>query len=517
MLNYKNKSLITTIVVTSLTLVLASNLARAEIYKWRNARGVIQYSDTPPIAGASKVPRSEMVNVVQKKDVCSVSPANTSTKKSNLMASVVLGVQSLGSRVNDKVAGLGFDAIGRGFNSLATNSFPSRSGANRQRFDNGITTFSVAETKPKNTLIASNTPPRNAQTSTKPLSATSTQAVAPVVVANAGPLPTLPAPSTDTSTNIVQKDLMPAVDISQNANSDTVYIDKRIMASNLAKDQAPVGDGNGQFRIDCGVSHMSNDDPLVYPNQQGVAHHHTFFGNTLIDYKTNPDTVATTGNSTCRGGIANRSAYWIPSIIDTATNTPMKPYSSLWYYKTGYIVPKELIKAPPKGLRMIGGNMKATSAQAARFPEFTCFKEGSASPPASKYIPACPQGWTIVEHIALPQCWDGKNLDSPDHKSHMTDVNPDLKTPNRCPESHPIAIPSITLNIKYLITDPKGTANWRLSSDNYAKNGYNAGYSAHADWINGWDETVIKGVIKNCLNAGKDCGNHMLGDGTIIY
>ena len=277
-------------------------------------------------------------------------------------------------------------------------------------------------------------------------------------------------------------------------------------------DIPPVGDGNGQFRIDCTVSHMNNDDPLVYPNQQGAAHHHTFFGNTSINFKSNLATLSTTGNSTCRGGIANRSAYWVPSMIDTATATPLKPYSSLWYYKTGYMIPKERITAPPKGLRIVTGNMKATSALTSRNISYNCFKEGQPSAPATFYIPACGQGWTIITHVGFPQCWDGKNLDSPDHISHM--ANP---IGNSCPVSHPVAIPALGLNVKYLITDPEGTKNWRLSSDNYAKNGYNSGYSSHADWVSGWDDNVIAGIVKNCLNAGKDCGNHMLGDGTVIY
>ena len=37
---------------------------------------------------------------------------------------------------------------------------------------------------------------------------------------------------------------------------------------------------DGAFRVLCNWSHMSYDDPIVYPAQPGVAHHHTFFGNT---------------------------------------------------------------------------------------------------------------------------------------------------------------------------------------------------------------------------------------------
>jgi Domain of unknown function (DUF1996) len=123
----------------------------------------------------------------------------------------------------------------------------------------------------------------------------------------------------------------------------------------------------------------------------------------------------------------------------------------------------------------------------------------------SKNIPDCGQGGKIVSKIEFPQCWDGINLDSPDHISHMAQANI-----GSCPATHPIAIPHISLNIYYKVTSAEGTKNWRLSSDNYAKSGYNAGYSNHADWINGWDEGVMNKIVNQCLKMGLDCGNHHL-------
>src|SRR5205085_7645155 len=81
----------------------------------------------------------------------------------------------------------------------------------------------------------------------------------------------------------------------------------------------------GAFRISCDFSHMANDDPIVFPNQPGRSHLHTFFGNTGTNAFSTADSIATTGNSTCRGGTANRSAYWVPSMIDTKTGAPVRP------------------------------------------------------------------------------------------------------------------------------------------------------------------------------------------------
>jgi Domain of unknown function (DUF1996) len=410
-------------------------------------------------------------------------------------------------------------------------------GAPNNPFQNKLSASAGPKSVPSGgTLVSANTPvaaPKSTttpSTANTPKSSTNTAAAAgasntlpPSVTANAAPT----TPNTEVvptpPSSIVQVGLMPAVDISKNMVKEIGYDTVRIKTgTNTIADQPRVADGDGQFRIDCPPTHMGNDDPIVFPNQQGAAHHHTFFGNTTTDAKSNVGALAGIGNSTCTGGIANRSAYWIPSMIDTATNAPIKPYYALMYYKTGYVVPKQFITSPPKGLRMIAGNSKSGSSQRTNAwtnpVTYACRADLNQATTASyDYIPSCAKGQFIATQILFPQCWDGVNLDSPDHKSHMAYADNDYPAENNCPTSHPIAIPRVSFNITFQVTANEGTANWRLASDNYAKNGYNAGFSGHGDWANGWDEKVMAGIVKNCLNAGLDCGTHMLGDGTVIY
>ena len=306
---------------------------------------------------------------------------------------------------------------------------------------------------------------------------------------------------------------MPAVDISKNM-APAIGVSEPFIGANGPP--AP-GDGDGQFRTICRPSHMGNDDPIIYPNQQGAAHHHTFFGNTSLNYKSDVGNMRNAGNSTCKGGTANLSAYWVPSMIDTASNTPLLPNDAVFYYKTGYTVKREQVRPPPKGLRIIAGNSKSTVSQ--RIDKYTtqvrynCVLPGNVNQPDSDSIPACAKGSEIHSVINFPNCWDGKNLDSPDHQSHMAYATYGVG----CPATHPTAIPTITFNIFYKVTQAAGTANWRLASDNYAKNGYNAGYSSHADWINGWDEKIMKMAVENCDNKGLDCGVGNLGNGTGLW
>ncbi len=508
-LTFRQQALLITIPL--LTLV-ANNYANAEVYKWRDNRGVTQYSDRPPVDSFSKLTPNELVNSLQTKDLCVDGPIKKNT------ASTVASTKDYSGF---------FTSFIKTKNAAATSTTSGITALNSNK--NNVTILGGLSKTPTPPIQVATAPPQTTPpvVTTPPVTKPSEPVITPAPVTKPSepvvttppvtkpdePVVTTPPATTNPSTppNIVQTGLMPAVDISKSIAAVLGWSDLRIRPNIGPQDVPPVGDGHGQFRIDCDVSHMSNDDPILYPNQQGAAHHHTFFGNTSVNYKSNVMTLSTTGNSTCRGGIANRSAYWVPSMIDTATKTAMKPTSALWYYKTGYSVPKSAITAPPKGLRMISGNMKATSAATSREVTYNCFLEGQPST-SSKNIPACKQGWTIVTHVAFPQCWDGKNLDSPDHYSHMA-----YPSGGSCPVTHPVAIPEIILNTKYLVTSAEGTKNWRLSSDNYAVNTYNAGYSGHGDWINGWDEKVIAGIVKNCLNAGKDCGSHMLGDGTVLY
>ena len=305
---------------------------------------------------------------------------------------------------------------------------------------------------------------------------------------------------------------MPFVDRSKNVIPAVGYSDLRIMPTT----EQPLAGQDGAVRVVCAVSHMSNDDPLVYPNQPGAAHHHTFFGNTTTKASSDLMTFSSTGNSTCNGGIMNRSAYWVPSMIDTSSNTPIKPDGILFYYKTGDFgaMPTVTITPPPKGLRMIAGNSKATTAAAA-VGLYTCVT-ATGTTPWQPNIVNCAVGDTMQLHIDFPQCWDGVNLDSPDHKSHMSYRVNSPGVPAACPATHPVMIPAITLNLNYKITVANQTNKWRLASDNYAST-LPGGYSTHADWVNGWDEQTMAGIVKNCLQKNADGHAHLLCDGRTFY
>jgi hypothetical protein len=326
-----------------------------------------------------------------------------------------------------------------------------------------------------------------------------------------------PAPTpTPTPSPIVQKELMPAVDTRLVPVPIAGYSDLRVRPTGQQAQPNEIG----AFRVTCGVSHMNFDDPMVFPNQPNATHHHMYYGHTDVKHNTNLMTLADSGNSTCHGGIMNRSAYWHPTLIDIRTNAPVMPdgNGAMFYYKTGYggVAPR-FVTPPPRGLRILTGNPRATNANEVQKLRYACVNPSTGhATPRTPYIQNCAVGQRMLFEIFFPQCWDGKNLDSPNHKDHMADAT-GSRTPNGCPVSHPVPIPEISLNIHYTVTQPNQATNWRLSSDNYAFNGSNAGYSGHADWVNGWNEAFFAGVVRNCLNPSRDCAAHLLGDGRMYY
>jgi hypothetical protein len=203
----------------------------------------------------------------------------------------------------------------------------------------------------------------------------------------------------------------------------------------------------------------------------------------------------------------------VPAVFDSRTGEVQTPVAGVFYYKTGYGIDPQVVQPFPAGLRMIAGNKTATAAQ--DYVEWDC-RDHIAGNVGS--IPVtCPVGDAVRLSVLFPQCWDGVHLDSPDHKSHM--AYPIYRNPpelSTCPSTHPVTLPAITEHFDYLITETSAPAYWRLSSDLYSTS-LRGGFSAHADWMNGWDPATMKTIVTQCLNKALDCGVGSIGNGTDLY
>lgn len=334
-----------------------------------------------------------------------------------------------------------------------------------------------------------------------------TTTVAPTTTTTAAaPPPTTPPPPSSGGP-VVNEVLIPAGSAGSGVS--------RIGASPYA---TLAGDGSASFRVNCAYSHMNFDDPIVFPGRSRATHLHIFFGNKGAAASSTPESIRTTGNSTCSGGTANRSAYWAPAVINTATGAPVISDSSATdrehflqvYYKTGYdgIVPTTVANFPA-GLRMIAGTSTSTGPQPG-IVTYSCLDNSNRHLLNQSSFPNCAAGQIFLMAVEFPQCWDGVNLDSPNHKSHMAYG---VGWPDKgCPSSHPVPLAQITQNFRYRVP-AGGMSAWRLSSDMYSGP---AGYSGHADWMNGWDAPTFQRVVTNCYRTVIDCRMNLLGDGQML-
>jgi hypothetical protein len=262
------------------------------------------------------------------------------------------------------------------------------------------------------------------------------------------------------------------------------------------------------FRTGVSFSHFNFDDPIVFPGRSNATHLHMFFGNSRVNAFTVPENIRSNCLSNASGGTANCSGYWIPALLDANQQPILQSGGDLAmiYYKTGYGISDPTVqRAPPVGLRMIAGTMRGNPGNPQNRDRLKWNCSGRSYEDRQSYIPVCNQGSTLELSIVFPRCWDGRNLDSPDHQSHMAYAG-------NCPASHPVAIPEITFNFNFKVNTPGGTAQWRLSSDMYDMSS-RGGYSIHADWINGWDPSIMEAFINNCNRRSKDCAVDLLGDG----
>lgn len=257
----------------------------------------------------------------------------------------------------------------------------------------------------------------------------------------------------------------------------------------------------GQFRLSCEYSHFSYDDPIIYPGEPGKSHLHMFFGNTETNAHTTLDTLVDRGGGTCQGFELNRSAYWIPALLDGRGNAVI-PFSIVIYYKTkdtASVIPM------PQGLEMIGGNDLHETFETSDQLHWSCGGSGSRYNMTNR-IPDC-GGDIINATIQFPNCWDGVNLGSgsPDYNAHLTWVNEQ----EPCPNSHPQRLPQISFLIYWPGTD--SVEGWHLSSDQLDNFNASPGGSLHADWWGGWNDQTIELWTNNCLRANRNCSMGQTG------
>lgn len=268
-------------------------------------------------------------------------------------------------------------------------------------------------------------------------------------------------------------------------------------------------------------------DPIVDP---GVAssHGHVIHGGSNFGESTTYEDLRASNCSSCQFS-DDKSAYWTPSLHFAHTNGKTEVVPQVGGMLAYYLLLGDDIKPFPEGFEILAGDTRMrnftgpvpdepTSAWGAadmtqeslmqKSLGFNCLNYNKA-PEGSRYrhfMPDkdfldanCANG--IRAEIFFPSCWNGKDVTSDDHKSHM--AYPNLIDGGTCPEGYETRLPSLfyeTIWNTYAFKGKSGQFIW--------SNGDPTGYGYHADFINGWNTDVLRSAVNDCTNLSgrvEDC------------
>ncbi|MEV0174594.1 DUF1996 domain-containing protein [Streptomyces sp. NPDC050803] len=274
----------------------------------------------------------------------------------------------------------------------------------------------------------------------------------------------------------------------------------------------------GTFATSCGVNEgglFNSDNVIVAPGVSNGAHHfHDYIGNQANDAFASDEDLAAAGTS-CENEGDKSSYYWPVLRLQNGTqeqdaNAPGGGIEG----NAGEIVtpaqvtltfegsPQGEVTAMPRLLRIITGDAKAFvngTANANASWSCTGFEDRQLK---DKY-PLCPDGSDVVRTFRFQSCWDGRNIDSANHRTHVAFAAAD----GSCPAGFQ-AIPQLVQRIVYDVDTPSvadgGRTTPLFAVDSFPEQLHKP-VTDHGDFINVFDEDLMQEMV-DCINDGLQCG-----------
>jgi hypothetical protein len=189
------------------------------------------------------------------------------------------------------------------------------------------------------------------------------------------------------------------------------------------------------------------------------------------------------GGTTCDKK-ADTAAYWHPALYDG--DELIEPLDLNAYYRAAPGVEPTDVETIPLGLALIAGDQFADAPQPGEAAGWTCGTRTDLYDDP----PACSAAAPLHLVLTFQDCWDGEYLDSVDHASHAA-----YSVDGACPDTHPVHIPQLVVSVRFPVWGEG--RDLRLSSGSI--------YSAHGDFLNGWDPDGLRREIEGCIHRAVVC------------
>ncbi|WP_404797960.1 DUF1996 domain-containing protein [Streptomyces pristinaespiralis] len=294
------------------------------------------------------------------------------------------------------------------------------------------------------------------------------------------------------------------------------FADIRTVSPNVQEPPLLRGASRGTFTTDCGVNangKFNPDNVIVAPGVSNGAHHmHDYVGNQANDAFASDDDLAA-GATTCRDQ-GDRSTYYWPvlRLQNGAAEDDAQADGGGKDQNVGKILtpsqvtldfvgnPRGKVTAMPRFLRIITGDAKAfVNGNANANASWSC--TGFEDRQLKDKYPICPQGSKVVRSFKFQSCWDGRNADSANHRTHVafTDAS------GRCPGGF-VPVPQLVQRIVYDVPPPvfEGADAAVFALDSFPEQLHKP-VTDHGDFINVFDEKLMRELV-SCLNEGRRCG-----------
>ncbi|MER6028880.1 DUF1996 domain-containing protein [Streptomyces sp. NPDC001851] len=282
----------------------------------------------------------------------------------------------------------------------------------------------------------------------------------------------------------------------------------------------------GTFSSDCGVNAnglRNSDNVIVAPGVSNGAHHfHDYVGNQGNNAFASDDDLARAGTSCVDQG--DRSTYYWP-VLRLQNGTQERDAGSPGGGTEGnagqIVTPKQVtltfvgsprgkVTAMPRFLRIITGDAKAfVNGPGNANASWSC--TGYEDRQLKDKYPLCPPGSDVVRTFRFQSCWDGRNIDSANHRTHVAFTAPD----GSCPAGFR-AIPQLVQRIVYGVKAPSlqdgGRTEPLFAVDSFPEQLHKP-VTDHGDFINVFDEDLMREMV-DCINSGRTCGHGGDGSGT---